>query len=262
VLTYAYSTMLYLLLPPAKALEKIIDKGFSAELSYDNFIVFGGKLVEDRYLTEVQNFSQNFKKYVYAMHMPYDEMDPQIALSSHSIKRYVKWINLAYKLEVKIAVVHTLKVDVENYIAYELNLDFLRILRKEAFDKGISIAVENRLEKNLFGSKPSDLIKLVKELGEGIGICLDLGHAHINKNIDEFLALGKHIIAIHAHDNDGYRDLHKPPFTGTIDWNSIEEWILKTKFKGIMIFEVLCRDNITVCDRVIEQIKLVPIANL
>jgi sugar phosphate isomerase/epimerase len=254
--------MLYLSLPPIKALKRIIAKGLLAELSYDNFVVFGGKLIEDKYLAEIQNSSNDLKGLVQALHMPYDEMNSQIALSIPGMKRYIKWLNLAYRLEIKTVVVHTLNVDADIQNAYELNLEFMKILHREALDKGINIAVENRLEKNLFGSKPSDLVKLIEELGEGVGICLDLGHANINKNTEEFLTLSSYIIAIHAHDNDGSRDLHKPPFSGTVNWDMVEEWIRRTKFKGVIIFEVLCRDSATICDKVVEQIRLTPIANL
>jgi len=55
---------------------------------------------------------------------------------------------------------------------------------------------------------------------------LDLGHAHINGNLEESLqALSRHMAAMHVHDNDGVKDLHKPPYTGTIRWSLLENWI-------------------------------------
>lgn len=259
---YAYSTMLYLSLPPVKALERIMSKGLDAEFSYDNFVVYGGKSVEDKYISDVLNRLSDFVDRVKTVHMPYDEMEPQIALSEPGLRRYSKWMDLAYRLSTKVVVVHTLKISTKFQNAFELNAEFLRTLLREAVDRGILIAVENRLEKNLFGSKPSDLIKIVEELGEGIGICLDVGHAHINKNIESFLSLGKHIVAIHVHDNDGFKDLHKPPSSGSIKWSLIEDWITRSRFKGVVVFEVLCRDNVNVCDSVVEQIRSKPIANL
>lgn len=266
MVTYAYSTMLYVGLPPLKALERIVSvKKLAAELSYDNFLNFGGKAVEDRYMYEVLDKVKSVPEFVNSIkvvHLPYDEMEPQIALSEHGIKRYKKWIDFAYRIGAEIAVVHTLKIDKEYENALELNAEFLRLFLVEMRDKGIVLAVENRLEKNLFGSKPSDLTKLVEEVGDEIGICLDLGHAHINRNVEDFLALGKHIVAIHAHDNDGYRDQHKPPYSGSIEWKLIEDWITRIRFKGVVVFEVTCRDSIGICDKIVDQIRATPIANL
>lgn len=260
---YAYSTMLYLTLPPVKAIKRLMELGSPVELSYDNFSVFGGKAVEDKYIDEVIRFANSFSNSVRAIHTPYDELLPQIALAEMGIRRFVKWLELSYKLGINVAVVHTLRIDEGYEKALDLNIEFLRLLAKEAKDRGIIIAVENRLERNLFGSKPRDILSIVDGLGEEIGVCLDVGHANINKNLEEFFSIvGRHIVAMHLHDNDGLRDLHKPPYSGTVKWKIIEEWITRTKFNGTIIFEVVCKDSITVCDSIVNQIKLTPIANI
>jgi sugar phosphate isomerase/epimerase len=52
-----------------------------------------------------------------------------------------------------------------------------------------------------------------------IGVCLDLGHAHIAPGIAEAVStLGKRIAELHVHDNHGLRDEHLWPGDGTIDW--------------------------------------------
>lgn len=260
---YAYSTMLYLTLPPLRAAMRLIDLGLGVELSYDNFSVFGGKVVEDRYISEMTRYLVDLRGYVEVLHMPYDELDPQIALSEVGFRRFTKWLDLAYKLGIRIAVIHTLKLG-ENYErALDLNLEFVKMLAKNTVDRGIVLTVENRLEKNLFGSKPRDLLRIVNEFKGEIGICLDIGHANINKNLYEFIkTAGKYIVALHAHDNDGFKDLHKPPYSGTVNWNLIEEQIAKTKLGNVIVFEVVCRGSITTCDKVVESIRLTPIANL
>lgn len=260
---YVYSTMLYLSLPPLKAIEKLIDLGVSIELSYDNFIAFGGKLVEDKYIDEIINSIQRANNYVKVIHIPYDEMSPSIALSDIGFKRFIKWLDFAHKLGVDIAVVHTLRIDQSYEKAIDLNIEFLKILAREARDRGVDIAIENRLEKNLFGSKPRDLLKIINSIEEKINICLDIGHANINKNLAEFLStLGRNIIVMHAHDNDGHRDQHKPPYSGTVEWTLIENWITKTKFDGIIVFEIVCKDSVHVCNSIVDQIKSMPIANI
>jgi len=261
--TYAYSTMLYVVLSPLKAAERILELGLPVEISYDNFFFGGGRAVEDRFIGELLESALELRGSVRAIHMPYDEMEPQKALTDVVLKRFNKWLDMAYRLEVGVAVIHTLKIDENHEKSLDLNLEFLGAVQREAEDRGILLAVENRLEKNFFGSKPRDLLRIIRGLGGGVGICLDVGHANINRNLGEFLALGSHIVAMHLHDNDGHRDLHKPPYTGTVDWASLEKWVSRSLHaNSVLIFEVSCNDNAAICDQTTRQISLTPIANL
>jgi len=255
--------MFYTYLPPLRAIERIIWRGLSAELSYDNFVSAGGKLIEDRYMEELIKVSRDLIGYISAIHLPYDELEPQMALTEMGLKRLIKWLDLAHKLEIEIAVIHPLKIERSNERAQELNTEFLQKIIREAEERWITIAVENKLEGAHYCSKPEELLKIMKELSGDVGICLDLGHAHINGGLEKSLySLSRYITAIHAHDNDGHKDLHMPPYTGTINWNLVENWIKKTRFNGVIIFEVSCKSDVQACDRLIEEVKSTPIANI
>jgi sugar phosphate isomerase/epimerase len=260
---YAYSTMLYACLPPLKAIEKIMGCGLSAELSYDNFAISGGAFIEDMYIAELLKSSGDLRGHVSAVHMPYDGLEPQKALTESGFRRLFKWLDLARRLEIGLVVTHSLRIDRGHESALRLNVEFLGRIAEEAEDNGIVVAVENRLENSYYGSRPSDLLAIIRELGGKVSICLDLGHAHINGNLEEFLqALGRYMAAMHVHDNDGSKDLHKPPYTGTIRWSLVENLLTRMKFDGVIIFEVLCRGDIQTCDRLVEEVKSSPIANL
>lgn len=82
---------------------------------------------------------------------------------------------------------------------------------------GVRLLVENLLNEP---TTPEHLMTIL-ELGHlsSVGICLDLGHAHINRNMDEAIAtFGDRIVSVHVHDNHGTRDEHLWPGDGTIDW--------------------------------------------
>jgi sugar phosphate isomerase/epimerase len=52
-----------------------------------------------------------------------------------------------------------------------------------------------------------------------VGVCLDLGHAHMTVGVAEAIAtLGNRIGSVHVHDNHALRDEHLWPGDGTIDW--------------------------------------------
>ena len=52
-----------------------------------------------------------------------------------------------------------------------------------------------------------------------VGVCLDVGHAHMTVGVQEAIAtLGNRIGSVHVHDNNGFRDEHLWPGDGTIEW--------------------------------------------
>ncbi len=69
----------------------------------------------------------------------------------------------------------------------------------------------------------------------GMGLVLDIGHAHTTGNLDEFckiiLPKAHHL---HIHDNHGKNDEHLPLGSGTINWDKIMPKIVKD-YKGKII---------------------------
>ncbi|MDH7593158.1 MAG: sugar phosphate isomerase/epimerase family protein [Methanomicrobiales archaeon] len=85
-------------------------------------------------------------------------------------------------------------------------------------EQGIRIAVENMGSWEVCHFRDTSLLPAIRELG--LGFCLDIGHAHINGALEEFLHLAEpdHV---HVHDNHGREDDHLAPGEGGIDFNRI-----------------------------------------
>ena len=117
--------------------------------------------------------------------------------------------------------------------------------------------------ENLFVSKggltaghcanPYEAAKLIDELNaaagkECFGFCVDTGH--LNLLAIDFRSympiLGKRIKALHIHDNDGATDLHKAPYTGTIDWKQFYEQLAKIGYEGDLAFETFRQTEVNV----------------
>jgi sugar phosphate isomerase/epimerase len=82
---------------------------------------------------------------------------------------------------------------------------------------GVNLLVENLLSE---ATTPEHLV-LILDLGhlKNVGICLDLGHAHITVGVTEAIAtLSNRIVSTHIHDNHGLKDEHLWPGDGTIEW--------------------------------------------
>lgn len=82
---------------------------------------------------------------------------------------------------------------------------------------GVKLLVENLL------SEPTTPERLLTILDMGhlpnVGVCLDLGHAHITVGVETAIGtLGARIGSVHVHDNHGTRDEHLWPGDGSIDW--------------------------------------------
>jgi sugar phosphate isomerase/epimerase len=117
------------------------------------------------------------------------------------------------------------KDDPWNPRALENSLTAIEHLKAFAHPLGVRILLEN-LQNEI--TTPEHLLEIVR-VGhfDRVGFCLDIGHAHLsspenNKGIDEAFELLKPRIAeLHLHDNQGEKDDHLWPGSGTIDWKNV-----------------------------------------
>ena len=119
---------------------------------------------------------------------------------------------------------------------------------RRAADLNLRVAVENLAPlypgPETLSASPMSLRALVRRLDfEGIGICLDVGHAHVvaeirHTSLDRFIEpVLDSVTLFHAHDNFGARrgeehadalgcdplrlDLHLPPGRGSLPWHTV-----------------------------------------
>ncbi len=103
---------------------------------------------------------------------------------------------------------------------------------------GVRIAVEvipNRL------SDASSLVTILEDEldGNGTGICLDFGHAHLMGDVaDAVETVAEHIITTHVHDNHRRDDEHLVPYRGTIDWDQALVTMQKIGYEGTYLMEL------------------------
>ena len=113
----------------------------------------------------------------------------------------------------------------------------VEVLLRIAEPLGVRIAVEvipNEL------SRAGSIVHFVEDDLDGVGICLDFGHAHLDGDvIDAVETVSEHLIATHVHDNRGRRDDHLLPFDGTIDWAGTLLAVQKVGYEGPFVFEVV-----------------------
>jgi sugar phosphate isomerase/epimerase len=88
---------------------------------------------------------------------------------------------------------------------------------------GVNFLLENLPGNYGWGGEPAALAQLIRELGlPHIGMCFDVGHAHMTGSADAALdACRDTIQCVHVHDNDGKADSHELPGDGTIDFRTL-----------------------------------------
>jgi len=97
-------------------------------------------------------------------------------------------------------------------------LTALEHLRAFARPLGITILVENMPNELSTPEKLDEL--LTASHFDDVGVCFDVGHAHVMSNVtDAFARLKPRIRSTHLHDNRGDRDAHLWPGDGTIAWD-------------------------------------------
>jgi sugar phosphate isomerase/epimerase len=90
-------------------------------------------------------------------------------------------------------------------------------------------------------SSAAALVRLIEETLDGVdvGVCLDYGHAHLMGDLAEAIeTLSGHLWTTHVHDNNGKRDDHLVPFSGSINWELAMMETQKIGYDGVMMFEV------------------------
>ena len=159
-----------------------------------------------------------------------------------------------------IVVVHSVTTihmgpDADPRLMHDLNFDMFNRIIPFAKQYGVKIASETFGDAtglgcvDFFGDIREFLISYNRVCAAGdnakyMCVCVDTGHS--NKamlfgnpsSADVIRMLGSHVAALHLNDNDGLTDQHKPPMTGTLDWNDILSALDEIGYSGTYNMEL------------------------
>ncbi len=155
-------------------------------------------------------------------------------------KRLEATILLAGLLHSKYVVLHIPKRE-----DFEVMLENLEKLAHTASKFEINLLVENcTSNESAYLNTFEDFVILFDTTStKNLGLCLDVGHAYIERELDDFLSkLYERFMNVHLHDNDGLHDLHMPLDTGKIPWRKILETLARKGYEGFITLE--CKSKI------------------
>jgi len=115
----------------------------------------------------------------------------------------------------------------------------LNKVAQRCLELGIGCVLENKLPHLLFGGTSDILWILGAMKAINVGTCLDTGHAYLSGDLYNVMhKLSGHLQMIHANDNGGQYDDHRPPGEGNIDWNRLLTELSQIEFHGGFILEL------------------------
>ena len=137
----------------------------------------------------------------------------------------------------------------------ELNYEIFGKILVYAKEYGVKVATESLGDspiyncRDFFGSAKEfkdtfDRICADGNNADYFTICIDTGHVHKATRFDRpkvgdvIRMMGKGISCLHLHDNDTFKDQHKPPFTGSIDWNDVFDALDEVGYDGVYNLEM------------------------
>ena len=126
-----------------------------------------------------------------------------------------------------------------------LYADSLQRLLAEATQLEVRLVIENHTGREGLFVTPDDFFGLLTTYGlDGLGACWDTGHGWISGQPPEAAGrLGRYLITLHVHDNDGQCDQHRVPMSGTIQWGGFVQSLRSARYDGPLMMEVVPGDR-------------------
>jgi len=161
------------------------------------------------------------------IHSPTVDLNPasvNVGIREETLKQLNETVDLAASIDASTVTTHPgyVKRISERLTtrSQELALHGLEKWAEYAKDVGIKPAIENMPRNSKYFCTDVAQHKLFVEPC-GTLATIDVGHAHTNNAVIEFLQANVEIAYHHVSDNDGQRDQHLPIGEGTIDWEQL-----------------------------------------
>jgi sugar phosphate isomerase/epimerase len=138
--------------------------------------------------------------------------------------------------------------DARKFDAAMTSIEHLRAFAKPL---GVRILLEN-IPNEL--AAPEKLVEFIQDSHfDDVGVCFDLGHAHIMSNVAEaFETLKNYIHSTHVHDNLKDRDSHLWPGAGSIDWKEAMELLRSAPHTPPLLLEIEADEKVNPVEKMGE----------
>lgn len=193
--------------------------------------------IEEGILYGMESYGMKFQ-----VHSPIADLNigsPAERLRKHSLDEILDLIDICDRLSIEMLTVHpgvaiAYGEDIKPKVR-EATKESLGIIDQKIRGTKLRVALENMPPASWsIGYDLDELLSMID--GTGIGICFDVGHAHIARSTRSFLLGKERIINVHLHSNNGALDQHLSLDEGNVDLKSVVSTISRT-YRGNYIIE-------------------------
>lgn len=223
----------------------LLDRLSHFDIKYIELLDEGLHVLNKRRVKKLKEIAKTYDL-TFVVHAPWAGINiatPNPSLRRAVLKRLKHSIEIAGQLECCLWLFHPGSKTGLSHIYpgkdWQLNLNSVRILLKASRREGVRVAIENTPEPFPSLMKDvEDFHRFYIELEDDIGMVLDVAHANLNNQIQDFLEqFSKKIVHIHASDNKGNNDLHLGIGHGNIDWKKVANLIKEARFDNLIMIE-------------------------
>ena len=225
--------------------QSLVRRLHEVDVSYVELLDEGLHRLENKRIKTLKKIAES-KDLKLTLHSPFADINiaaPNPVLQKAILKLQKKSILHASQLDCQVWVFHPgLRTGVSPFYPgkdWQLNLESVRTLLRFARRNDVKITIENVPKPPPFLMKNvKDFYRFYNELGEDIGLTLDVAHANLNNEIQNFLThFSDKIVHMHVSDNDGIHDSHLGIGYGNIEWKNVAETMKKVGYSNIVMLE-------------------------
>jgi sugar phosphate isomerase/epimerase len=235
-------SMLFCLSEPFSSLIKHLHK---VDVHYVELVDEGLHTLNSKRVKALRKVTQS-RDLELTLHSPFADINiasPTPVLRRAILKRLGKSISYASQLDCQLWIFHPgLKTGVSYFypgLDWQINLESIHALLRIARKHGVTIAIENVPEPHPFLMKNvQDFSRFYSEVGEDIGLVMDIAHANLNHQIEGFITeFSDKIVHMHVSDNNGLNDTHLGIGYGTIDWANVAKAVKTVEYNNVIMLE-------------------------
>ncbi len=235
-------SMLYCLNEP---FESALNHLTRVDVNYIELVDEGLHTLNKRKVKQLNKIAKTRNLYFF-VHAPWAGVNiatPSLALRRAVLKRLERSIVISGQLGCHLWVFHPGSRTGLSYFYpgtdWKLNLKSVQALLKVARRENVEIAIENTPEPFPSLMKRIDEFhRFYDELDDDIGMVLDIAHANLTNQIQDFVKqFSKKIIHMHVSDNKGDSDSHMGIGRGNINWIAFAKLIKAVEYSKIIMIE-------------------------
>ncbi|OKY77873.1 MAG: Sugar phosphate isomerase/epimerase [Candidatus Methanohalarchaeum thermophilum] len=224
---------------PSEVVEELYEKGFDGlEILSQSKHALDNETIK-KFKTAIKDISFDL-----TVHAPFKGINLSSfndKIWNRSIKKLEKNIEKAASLKAEHVTIHPgYTEEMSNYLPNEewnRNFEAFKRLAKVAEENEIMIGVENMPNMSHLRYKtPEEIIGLINSIeSENLSLSFDVGHAHTNGVVQEFLEHLDKVSHVHLHDNFGKKDQHLQIGRGDINFETVFSKL--ENYDGIFVIE-------------------------